>query len=525
MARSLASLGQRLPLCSMLLVAATASQAGADDTLSGRIESVVDAPEFKHASWGLLIADQDSGDTLYERHPDKLFVPASTTKLFSVAAALATLGADDRFETPVYALGKIDDQGRLDGDLVLVASGDLSLGGRTDAAGRITFRENDHIYASLDGKAELTEADPLAGLNDLARQVAAAGITRIGGDVLIDDRLFEPARGTGSGPSRLTPIMVNDNLIDFLISPAATAGSPAEVKWRPESSAYQVDPQVETVEAAGSTQIEVSSTDGRRFVVRGSIAVDRRPLVVVSEVADAAEFARSLLIEALRRAGVVVEASPLAAAGRERLPARDGYTGLHRVALLTSPPFAESAKLILKVSHNLHASTLPLLVAARHGERTLAAGLRRQREFLATAGVDVDSISFGGAAGGDRADYITPRAAVQLLRHMASRPDFAAYQAALPVLGIDGTLAGALADHSPARGKIQAKTGTLLWSNTMNGGYIVTSKALAGYATTAGGRRLAFAMFVNNVPIRESHETTRLGQVLGRLCEIMYESF
>ena len=62
------------------------------DELAKQIEAIIDAPEFKHAHWGLLVVDRDSGDTLYERSADKLFAPASTTKLFSVAAALDELG-------------------------------------------------------------------------------------------------------------------------------------------------------------------------------------------------------------------------------------------------------------------------------------------------------------------------------------------------------------------------------------------------------------------------------------------------
>jgi D-alanyl-D-alanine carboxypeptidase/D-alanyl-D-alanine-endopeptidase (penicillin-binding protein 4) len=142
---------------------------------------------------------------------------------------------------------------------------------------------------------------------------------------------------------------------------------------------------------------------------------------------------------------------------------------------------------------------------------------------LAGASVDADTISFGGGAGGSRADYTTPRATVQLLRHMATRPDAAVYEAALPVLGVDGTLASSVSRDSPARGKVHAKTGTLFWQNTMNGRYIVTSKALAGYMTTSQGRRLAFAMFVNNTHIEKSSETAREGRTLGQLCEIVFE--
>lgn len=489
-----------------------------------RIEAVIDAPPFQQAHWGILIADAKTGKALYSRNPDKLFVPASVTKLFSVAAALDALGADYRFETPIWARGEIDEAGRLQGDLILVASGDLSLGGRTDVDGRIAFENSDHIYADFDGHSRLTKPDPLAGLDELARQVAASGVRRVTGDVLVDDRLFDHAEGTGSGPSRVTPIMVNDNLIDILATPAA-AGEPAKVEWRPKSDAYRVDAEVETVAEGEKTRIKVSSAGPGRLIVRGQIAAGHAPVVGVHEVEDPASFARALLIEALRRAGVAVDASPLAENRADHLP-RDAYAGknMKRVAALTSPPFAESARLVLKVSHNLHASTLPLLVAARCGKRTLADGLRCQREFLAKAGLDVDTISFGGAAGGDPADYVTPRAAVQLLRYMTTRPDFAVYRDGLPILGEDGTLARAVAKESPARGKAQAKTGTLLWSNAMNGGHLLTSKSLAGYLTTAKGRELVFAMFVNHVHTKSSADREKVGKTLGKLCEIIYEA-
>ena len=502
------------------LACATAT---ADDTLSQRIEKIIDAPEFKHAHWGILVGELESEQALYERNADKLFAPASTAKLFTVAAALDELGAEHRFETPAYARGEIDQGGRLRGDLILVASGDLTMGGRTDAQGGIAFKDNDHTYAGFAGRADLTAENPLAGLDELARQVAAAGIRRVSGNVLIDDRLFETAHGTGSGPSLLTPIMINDNVLDITIAPGE-AGSPATVRWRPETATFQLDAEVDTVAAGEASAVQVTTQDGRRIIVRGKIAAGAKPMVRIHEVADAASFARGLLIEALRRAGVHVEASPLVDNDAGLLPPRDGYAALKQLAMLKSPPFSESAKLILKASHNLHASTLPLIVAAKHDQWTLADGLRRQHDTLARLGVDVDSISFGGGAGGDRADYVTPRATVQLLRKMATRPDFSAYHAALPVLGVDGTLAHAVASESPARGKVHAKTGTLMWTNVMNGTQILNSKALAGYVgDSSAKRRLVLAVFVNQVQIAREDDRERIGRVLGKLCEAVCE--
>src|SRR5262245_18277333 len=80
------------------------------------------------------------------------------------------------------------------------------------------------------------------------------------------------------------------------------------------------------------------------------------------------------------------------------------------------------------------------------------------------------------------------------------------------VLGADGTLSKAVPSDSPARGKVQAKTGTYFIDNTMNKGFVMTSKALAGYMTTARNRELAFALFVNNVHLEKPGDTARAGK-------------
>jgi len=447
--------------------------------------------------------------------------PASVTKLFSVAAALDELGADYVFSTPVYARGELDESGVLDGDLILVASGDPTLGGRDDGAGGLAFRDTDHTYAGFASGAELTAADPLAGLDRLARQVAAGGVTQVLGDVVIDDRLFGPANGSGSGPQRLTPIVVNDNVLDFTIVPAEV-GKEAKVVCRPATSAFTIDAIVETGPAEGAPKITIDEPLVGTITVRGTIPAGHRPLVLIHAVDRPASFARSLFIEALRRAEVRVAASPLVDNAAEKLPPRGGYEAFKQVAEFKSPKFAEEARLILKVSHNLHAGMMPLLIGSRHGKRTMPEGLKHERDALSRLGVSVDAVSFAGGAGGDRADYVTPRAAVELLTAMSRHKSFADYRAALPVLGIDGTLASAVSRESPAAGKVRAKTGTLLWTNHLDGRPLLQSKALAGYAETKGGKTVAFALFVNLVHLKDPGDRERIGRVLGTICEKLH---
>ncbi len=499
------------------------------DTLAHRIESVLAAPGFQNGHWGVLVVDRKTGQSLYERNADQLFAPASVTKLFSTAAALVELGSSYRFQTPLVRRGEVDAGGTLHGDLVLIAQGDLCMGGRTGPDGTLLYKDEDHTYAGGNLRSDVVATDPLAGLDHLAREVQAAGIRNVTGDILVDDRLFAPAEATGSGPRRVSAIVINDNVIDVLAQPAAKVGEPATVTFQPATQFAAFDAQVATVASGSTPTLVVQRVAPRQYAVRGELPLGHARLVKIAEIEDPASFARTLLIEALRRRGVRVAASPLGTNLTSGLPPRADVAKLPKVAEYTSPTFSEYVRVILKVSHNLHASTLPLLLAARDGQRTLGSGLRREAEILKTLGVDVSTVSFGGGAGGDRADLATPRTTVSLLRAMASRPEFAAYDAALPVLGRDGTLARAVASDNPARGHAHAKTGTYFVENELDGTVILTSKALAGYLETASGRSLVFAAFVNNVPLDAptthrsvSDATARAGRLLGKLCEMLY---
>lgn len=488
------------------------------------INGVMERAEYRHAHWGLLVCDAATGEVLFDQNADKLFAPASVTKLFSVSAAWETLGPDYRFVTPVFRRGELRDGGQLEGDLILRSACDFTLGGRTNTKGEISFRNTDHTYANGSDKAQLTEEDPLAGLNALARQVFEAGIRRVSGEVLIDARLFDAAASTGSGPENVRAVLVNDNVLDVQITPTSV-GKPARIFLRPQTSLIEADAIVETSPAETAPSIRIEWAGRGRAVVRGTIPMGHQPLVRVLEWPDAEFMARGLFIEALRRAGVEVAASPFAPPLGTNLPAPEWYESATKIAELESAPFAENAKLILKVSHNLHASTLPLLVAVKHGKRTLAEGLRLQGDVLAKLGVDRDTISFGGGAGGDRADFATPRATVQLLTTMSGRSDFERFRAALPILGVDGTLATVVGPDSPARGKVFAKTGTLYWDNVLNGRSLLTSKALAGYVDARSGRRLIFTFFVNLTHLPTPNDTVREGKALGRLAEIFQQAF
>ena len=495
------------------------------EKLSTEVREVLDAPEFKYSSWTIKAVDLETGKEIYEQvSPNRMLDPASNTKIYTVATAFDTLGQDYRFETPVYEQGTTSPAGKLDGNLILVASGDLVMGGRATTEGGIDYTDMDHTDADAFGTAILTEGDPLAGLDNLAQQVAASGIKTVSGDVIIDDRLYGPAPPFG-GEYVLTPIIINDNLIDVVVKPT-TPGSPAEVTWRPMTAMYTVEANVSTVSEGEDAAIEISSPGAGVIKVEGKIPAGSDDIVKIFNVEDPSAFARTLFIEALKRSGVSVSAPELGPNPAGKLPPEAEYTNMKRAALLESPPFSEYAKLILKVSHNMGANTLLFLIAVHEGKDTFDDGLQIEGAFLKKAGVDVGGVVLNDGEGAPGADFVCANATVQLLRYISTQDYYKAYKDALPIMAVDGTLTQLLSPKSPIKGKVQAKTGTHFMGDTANNRLIMNARALGGYMTTKSGRELAFQIIMNNVSVGQSmEEGKKLMDKHAHILEIIYEKY
>ena len=225
-------------------------------SLTAAIEQTASKPRYAHSSWGLRVEDRTTGEVLLDQAGEAMFTTGSILKVYSTSTALHLYGADHTFKTPVYRTGPVDN-GALDGDLVLVASGDFSMGLRERPDGTMVFASApnvDHTYANAGLPGVVVGVDPLAGLDDLAKQVAASGVTKVDGDVVIDDRLFTTFFGWPDvtvSPS--TPIMINDNRIDIRLTPTAQDQA-ALCDYRPKTAAFTVQSAVTTVATGAADQ-------------------------------------------------------------------------------------------------------------------------------------------------------------------------------------------------------------------------------------------------------------------------------
>jgi serine-type D-Ala-D-Ala carboxypeptidase/endopeptidase (penicillin-binding protein 4) len=463
--------------------------------LDRRIVKIMNESAYQHGEWGLLEVDPASGHIVQSLAPaQRLFVQGSTTKLFSVSSALDDLGFDHRFTTPVYALGH-KSGGSFSGNLVLVAQGDLTMGGRTKPDGTVDFTDLDHGDASnfVQG-VTLTPENPLAGLNQLAQQIRASGIRQVN-DVVIDGRLFQPDPNLDP---RTNPMIINDNLFDVVVTPGQVGAGPGSVSWRPQVAPFHLDVQVKTVAAGQPTALAVQPFPDGRLLVSGTIAADAGQQVRVADIPDPAAFARTALIEALGRAGVSVSAAATGPNPVDKLPADRSYAGDPRVAAYVSPPFSEYTKLILKISSNIGADLMLCLMAARAGSTNCEDGFPVMASFLARAHVDRTQVVLTDGHGGPN-DRFTPQAVTDLLRYWLGRPEFARFRQMLPILGEHGNLSG-ICTNCPAKGKVFAKPGTAAAPDTFNK-RLFLSEALGGYLEVKPGQFYIFDLAINNAVI------------------------
>ena len=448
---------------------------------------------YAMARWSYLLVDPATDEVIYSNNADSSMFLASQTKHFTVGTAYDTLGVDHTVTTPVYATS-LPVEGTLTGDLVLVGSGDLALGGRNAAQGRFDFATDgiDHVYADALPGAVLAPGDPLAGLNDLARQVADAGITRVNGDVLVDPRLWD----TYSTVEGLVPsIFVNDNLVDIQASPGAV-GEPATIDMLPGNGLFRVDAQVTTGEEGSDSTLKVAAdpSDPTRINVTGSVPAGKTSLTVY-RITDASTWARQLFVEALRRNGIEV-ASVSRTNSTAALPVDRTYSGSRQVASLQSAPISESGGMILATSYNTGANTFLCLLAVATGSSSCSDGLPTVRALAEKAGIAASDLVVMDGQGGDPSQS-TPAAVLQWLDWVDQQPWADTFWAGQPVLGERGSLSGVGTD-SPAKGKVIGKTGTSADVESDTGRLIVTLQALSGYMITPDDRRLLFVVAVSD---------------------------
>src|SRR5712692_8671979 len=506
-------------LAVLWLLLATQLHAASHKSLAARINAILSQRDLARGFWGVEVVSLSGGKVLYAQNADKLFTPASNTKLFTTAAALALIGPHYNFRTTVETNGTLDKHGRLTGDLVLVGRGDPNLSGRHLPYTLRTERNN----------------HPIQVLEQLADELVQKGVKYVDGDIIADDSYFAFER-YGEGWSQddlvwadgapVSALTINDNVIFVNILPADRVGERAFVSITPFADYYRIDNRIITTPGGTGRKIFINREPGSTaLTLWGNMPLDDAGADEALAIEDPAEFAAGLFRQLLETRGIAVY-------GRQRTrhtdlaslstftitanaPARGGNEpsrALQNQPLVLashqSKPLIEDVRVINKVSQNLHAEILLRLLGREKGTAgTVEGGLEVLRGFLNKAGVPGDQYVFYDGSGLSRQNLVTPHSVVQLLRYAASQPWGASFRDTLPLAGTDGSLYDRF-KALDVQGRVRAKTGSL-------GGV----KALSGYATTNRGDAVAFSILSNNFNLPDKRINETIDSLVGAILD------
>jgi D-alanyl-D-alanine carboxypeptidase/D-alanyl-D-alanine-endopeptidase (penicillin-binding protein 4) len=166
---------------------------------------------------------------------------------------------------------------------------------------------------------------------------------------------------------------------------------------------------------------------------------------------------------------------------------RDTAAHLDTLFVMKSPALREILPALEKPSQNQIAEILfKTLGLEQTGIGTADSGRAVVERQLAAWGIAPTSFAVRDGSGLSRHDYIAPDAVVRVLDAMRKSPSFALFRDALPLAGVDGTIASRMRGTAAA-GNVHAKTG-----------FVDKARSLSGYVTTANGRVLIFSLLCNN---------------------------
>lgn len=462
--------------------AAAATESSTDPGLGQLIDRAIDTSESSSARWGVSVVSLKDGRVLYARNADKLFTPASNMKIYTTAVALDLLGPTYQWRTSVYADSQPDSAGFLKGDLTLYGRGAPDL-------------------------SSLAKESGVGSLRQLVDGLYQRGVRRIGGNVIGDESYFR-AEQFGDGwlwndlqwyfgaePSALS---INDNQVDVEIKPAITAGEPALARLTSAQDYVHLSNEMVTVKPGEKMSVGIDrGLTNNEVKVWGEIPLGTRGFGYHLAVHDPAMWAARLFMAALKARGIAVDGEARRRDFRVPQSARFDPTKAIELVTVPSKPLSDIVRATNKESINLNAELILRTLGRERGEMAPSAdshkpyergddeaGLAVIRQWLNRAGIKTDKLALHDGSGLSRLDLVTPDTTAHLLLAISRTGSATAFRESLPVAGSDGTLAGRL---HPYKDRISAKTGTLVYDNS-----------LSGFLINAGGEQWAFSVMCND---------------------------
>ena len=382
---------------------------------------------------GIEVVSMKTREVLYKKNSDQLFIPASTLKLFTAAAATGILGVDYCFETKLYR--------DTEGNLYLQGSGDPSL--------------------SQDDLRQLIRDLILQSTFDVQ-------------DIFVDNTVFDPFwQGPGwmwdeppaywNSPS--DGLTVDHSTISIYVSPGKRADVPPSYVLDPPLSNIQVDSQAST--GTKNTFKVDRRVDNQKLtlVLSGELPLQFPLQQIRIPVPMPALYTGEVFKCLLQEKNIPVKGNVILL----RTPQTVQLLATHY-----SEPLSQLLYPMMKNSDNMYADSFFKRMAATYlgAPGSWQKGSMAMREFLRReVALDPSDLIILDGSGLSRYDLLSPHNFSHLLGWLYRDFKFSdEVIASLPISGVDGTLKNRMNSISS---RVRAKTGGMMGITGLTG-YVVT---------------------------------------------------
>lgn len=431
-------------------------------SLSQKIDVLIQSYD-PAAHVGIQIVSLKDKKILYERNENTMFIPGSTAKIYTLAAALHYLGPSYRFETEGYIEERNGHRAK-------------------------------NIYLKGSGDPSLSASDLLK----IATVLKQYGIREITGDIVIDNTAFDSvSRGKGwmwddldrGFAAPITALNVDYNRLVVFVSPGDKEGDKVKVNYEPYSHFVKAEVLATTGKANSKNTLafDVGANPDphglnlhQTIRLTGSVPKNAARDYTSFSIKDPSAYAGYLFKEALSSLHIPFKGS-----------IRQGKTpeNAQFFTRVLSRPLSEAVVDFGKISNNNGTETLLKTIGlkTKGAPGTFDSGLVAVRSFLSdTAKVKLKGFSLSDGSGLSTYNKTSAAQMNQLLGYMWGNFRIGSeFVSSLPIAGEDGTLPKRWKDSALKSG-VRAKTGTMQSVNS-----------IAGYFSDPAGEVYSFAILVN----------------------------
>lgn len=413
--------------------------------------------QAKHAITSLCVLDANTGKVLFAKNEQIGLATASTLKTITAATAFSILGKDFQFQTTLAYTGNITPDGTLKGNLIIAGSGDPTLG-----SPRYQNKEN-------------------AVLTQWVAAIKAAGIKKIDGTIIGDDRIFgtqttpegwvwqDIGNYYGAGTSGLA---WRENQFDIYLKPGtSTADEVKIIKTVPETPYIQIVNELKTGSSgSGDRSYAFLPPYSNVAYLRGSWGMGISKTGISVALPDPAFDCAYRLQDTLKRLGISTNQQATTTRLME-LNKQVVRAITQKISTISSPTVSEITYWFLKKSINLYGETLLKTIALKSGKTaTTSKGAETEINYWAAKGIDKSALNIIDGSGLSPGDRVTTSAMASILFQIQKENWFSDFYKGLPEYN-----------------------GMKIKSGTIN-----DVSAFAGYHTDGAGNKYVVVININN---------------------------